>query len=42
MVPDFPCYLSDKEICLDFDDYADEIAAWLDIEFEDEYDDYCK
>ncbi len=41
IVPDFSCHLADEEICLELDDYADEITAWLDIEFEDEYDDYC-
>lgn len=39
---ELPCYLTDEEICLELDDYVDEIAAWLDIEFEDEYDDYCE
>lgn len=36
------CTLTDEQICLELDDYADEINAWLDIEFEDEYDDYCE
>lgn len=35
------CDLTDDQICLELIDYADEIDAWLDIEFEDEYDDYC-
>lgn len=42
IVPDFSCHLADEEICLELDDYADEITAWLDIEFADEYDDYCE
>ena len=40
--PDSLCYLTDEDICLELDDYADEINAWLDVEFEDEYDDYCE
>lgn len=40
--PEFLCKLTDEQICLELDDYADEINAWLDIEFEDEYDDYCE
>lgn len=36
------CYLTDEDICLELDDYVDEINAWLDVEFEDEYDDYCE
>lgn len=39
---ELPGYLTDEEICLELDDYADEIDDWLDIEFEDEYDDYCE
>lgn len=39
---ELPGYLTDEEICLELDDYVDEITAWLDIEFEDEYDDYCE
>ena len=35
------CKLTDEQICQELDDYADEINAWLDIEFVDEYDDYC-
>ncbi|MDM8298082.1 hypothetical protein QUW58_23075 [Enterocloster aldenensis] len=39
---DIPCHLADEDICLELDDYVDEINAWLDIEFEDEYDNYCE
>lgn len=39
---DIPCHLADEDICLELDDYADEINAWLDIEFAEEYDDYCE
>lgn len=40
--PELLCTLTDEQICLELDDFADEIDAWLDIEFEDEYDDYCE
>ncbi len=39
---ELPCCLTDEEICLELDDYVDEIDAWLDIEFAEEYDNYCE
>lgn len=38
--PDEPCVLFLEDVVLDLLDLADEIEAWLDVEFAEEYDDF--